>query len=278
MTANNNKWIRFHEIVKNVGVVTLDRVGKRNAFHDEMIEEFVREIDRLSQNPPEVLLLTGEGTRSFCAGYDLACVDPEQSTAEPLPDERFERAVLTLAAFPRPVVAVLNGSAYGGGLDLALACDFRVAQNSAEVGFAMPPCRLGLVYSAAGVRRFVEKLGSQTTRRLFMTGAPIFGREALRLGIVDFMVPEEELFDRSLALGREILKCSEVAVAGTRRTIQFVERGIEGQSHRAEELGRMRIDAFKSQHLRDFVASFKGGETDLPGEKTDAARRRKPRS
>ena len=259
MTPMNHKWIRFQEVIDDVGVLTLDRVDKRNAFHDEMIEEFIREIDQLAQEPPRVLILRGAGDRSFSAGYDLACVDPDQSPEDPLPDERFERVVLALMGFPSPVIAVLNGSAYGGGLDLALACDFRIAVDSDYLSFAMPPCRLGLVYSAAGIKRFLEKLGGQTTRRLFLTGAPIPGPEAVRLGIVDFLVPEEELMDRALAIGREILKCSELAVAGTRRTIQHVEKGPEGSQDRDQQLDQFRIDALKSKHLRDFVAAFQGG-------------------
>lgn len=262
MTTECKKWLRFHKITRDVGVVTLARSDKRNAFHDEMVEEFVAEMDRLSQAPPRVLLLTGAGSRCFCAGYDLACVDPDQSPTDPLPDERFEPVVQSVVQFPAPVIAVLNGSAYGGGFDLALACDFRIAPNHSQLSFAMTPCRLGLVYSAAGVKRFIDKLGSQTTRRLFLTGTPISGREALGLGVVDFLVPEEEMFDRALTLASEILKCSPVAVAGTRRTIQYVEQGVERQPRRAEELAEVRKDALKSEHLREFVSSFRSADGD----------------
>ncbi len=253
------------EIEQEVATVTLRREDRHNAFDDEMIGSFVRALERLGQSEPRAVVLVGAGERSFCSGYDINGIDPDQSLENPLPDDRFEKAVLAVTQFDAPVVAALNGSAFGGGLDLALACDFRVGHPDVEV--AMTPCRLGLVYSVTGISRFVRRLGSQTTRRLFLTGRPLGAEEARRLFIIDEIVDPAEVLLHSQKLARSIANLAPLAVRGTRRTIQFVENTMFDCPDIPAELGQRRLDAFTSDDLRLGLQSFRDQRKPLFGGK-----------
>jgi len=254
MTDNARDGHVIAESCSDIAVVRMSRPERRNAFDDAMIAEFVETLDRIGRTRPRVLVLTGEGPDSFSAGYDIGCMDPDQPSDRPLPDERFEPAVLAVERFPSPVVAAMNGDAFGGGLDLALACDFRIARRGIRV--AMTPCRLGLVYAASGLKRFLGKLGGQTARRLFLTGERIRDDEALRLSIVDELVEAGDLMGRSMDLARTISENAPLAVSGMRRAIQGIEKGRIRDEKFLDELRELRRAAFASQDLREGLLAF----------------------
>ena len=132
-------------------------------------------------------MLTGEGA-VFSAGYDIADLSTEHlaEAAAELLTHPFEAALAALDAVEVPVVAALGGHAFGGGLELAVACDLRVCAPAARLG--MPPARLGVVYSHTGLRRFVDAIGSARTRELFLTARPVDAAEALSWGLVNEVV------------------------------------------------------------------------------------------
>ena len=125
------------------------------------------------------MILTGAGD-VFSAGYDIGNLTPEKLADRDLLTHPFEAALAALDAVAVPVVAAMNGHAFGGGLELALACDLRVCAPRAKLG--MPPARLGVVYSHTGLQRFVDAIGSARTRELFLTAQPIDAATALALG------------------------------------------------------------------------------------------------
>ena len=120
------------------------------------------------------------------------------------------------------MVAALNGHAIGGGLELALACDLRVAAAGARLG--MPPARLGLVYSYTGLRRFLDAIGGARTRELFLTARLLGAEEALGWGLVNEVVPAEELAARGVALAAEVAALSPLSVRGNKRVLRALRR------------------------------------------------------
>ena len=167
--------------------------------------------DWASRDEPRVLVLTGTG-RSFCAGAALGDVAGADWSDNPL-----TRLCDALEAFPTPTVAGLNGGAYGGGVELALACDFRVGVTGMKA-FA-PPARLGIHYEPAGIRRAIDRLGSQMARRLFLL-AETFDAEALRAaGFLDHLVATDALEAKLAELTATIAGLAPLAVRGMKRTI-----------------------------------------------------------
>ena len=242
---------------RSIPVVVLDRQRRRNAFDDAMIQQFCAALDDLARSAPRVLVLRGAGERSFSAGYDIRCIDPALESTEPLPDTRFEAVVHAVERFPAPVVACLNGDAWGGGLDLALACDLRLTRPGARL--AMTPCRLGLIYAPSGLERFLHELGPATTRRLFLTGQPLDADEALRRGLVDELVSASALWSRCLELAAAIAANAPLAVQGTRRALQWLQGGrLQGDTELRRVVEQMRRDAIASDDLREGLAAFMG--------------------
>ena len=159
--------LRLDHPAEHVARLTIDNPAKRNALDHEILDAFAA---TCRSSSARCLLLTAAGP-VFSAGYDIGNLPREQfaDRAEALVAHPFHEAIEALDAYPFPSVAALNGHAIGGGLELALSCDLRVASEEAQLG--MPPARLGLVYSHTGLRRFVDAIGAPRTRELFFTGA-----------------------------------------------------------------------------------------------------------
>ena len=140
----------------------------------------------------------------FSAGYDIGGLPKDEFAhqAEALVAHPFHDAIEALEAFPFPSVAALNGHAIGGGLELALSCDLRLASEDAKVG--MPPARLGLVYSHTGLRKFVDAIGAARTRELFFSARNVSAQRAERWGLVNEVVPADELAERAVEYAAEI--------------------------------------------------------------------------
>jgi enoyl-CoA hydratase len=166
-----------------------------------------------------VLVLTATG-RTFCAGFNLEELAPERY------DERapgFDRMVDQLEALRVPTVAAVGGSLYGGGTDLALACDFRIGIPGIEL--MMPAARIGVHYYYGGLRRYVTRLGLGAAKRLFLTGEKIDAEELLRIGFLDAVVPADELTARVDALADRLAAHAPAAVQGMKRALNNIAAG-----------------------------------------------------
>jgi len=231
-----------------VGRLTISNPAKRNALDRGVLDGLV---DALSAVDARCVVLTGEG-RVFSAGYDIADLSTEHlaEAAAELLTHPFEAALAALDAVEVPVVAALGGHAFGGGLELAVACDLRVCAPAARLG--MPPARLGVVYSHTGLRRFVDAIGSARTRELFLTARPVDAAEALSWGLVNEVV--EDVAVRSVALAAEIAALSPLSLRGTRRVLRALIPPLDPATE-AELLG-LREAAFRSEDFAEGVRAF----------------------
>src|SRR6516162_1516088 len=171
-----------------------------------------------------VLVLTGTG-KSFSSGFHLGALADRLAAngGESGDRDAFERTVDRLEALRVPTIAALNGSVYGGATDLALACDFRIGVEGMQL--LMPAARLGIVYYASGIRRYVTRLGVAAAKKLFMTAQPIDASEMLRIGYLDEIVAPEDLMTRAEALAATLAANAPLAVAGLKRAINEAAAG-----------------------------------------------------
>jgi enoyl-CoA hydratase/carnithine racemase len=171
-----------------------------------------------------VVLLAGAGDRHFCSGLDLgADGDALRAGARVEVLERhLGAAVRAIAGCDRPVIGVVNGAAVGGGLELALACDWRIARRGAKL--AMPAARIGVVYSRDGLARFVATIGPAQTRRLFLTGRVFDADAGLAMGLVDEVVDPDELWPAAFAAAAEVAEGDALAIDGTREIVRDLTR------------------------------------------------------
>jgi enoyl-CoA hydratase/carnithine racemase len=193
----------------------------------------------------------------FSAGYDIGEIPEEgfEEHAERLIAHPFTEAIDALAAFPYPTLAVLPGHTIGGGLELALSCDLRLAEESIKLG--MPPAKLGLVYSHTGLRRFLDAIGSARTRELFLLGRYIDAPTALAWGLVNRVAAVGELDAVTLDLASELAGNAPLAQRGNKRVIATLLRAQGDLPAEVEdELIELRRASFASRDLREGMRAF----------------------
>ncbi len=237
-----------------VARLTIANEGKRGALDHEILDALAEAVGRIDAR---CLLLTGSG-RMFSAGYDIGDFEDEQqfaADAERLVAHPFHAAIEALERFPFPSVAALNGHAIGGGLELAVTCDIRVAARGIKVG--MPPAKLGLVYSHTGLEKFVELCGVAHTSELFYVGQNIDVERAERIGLVNAVVAPDELEARALALAAEIAANAPLSLSGNKqilRTLRARRGALPPEVER--ELVELRERCFRTEDFREGVRAF----------------------
>ena len=236
-------------------IVRIANEGRANALDDAILDALVSLLEGPRAARARVVVLAGAGERHFSAGLDLG-----ERTADELVDylqqgeRRLGRAARAIAGCPVPVIGVLNGAAFGGALELAIACDWRIASRGARLG--MPAARIGVVYAAEGLRRFVAAMGPARTRRLFLTGTPIGADEALAMGLVDQVVEPGELWETVAAAAREVAAAAPLAAAGTRAIIAALSERVPWEEV-VETASKARARAFSSEDFREGLAAFR---------------------
>ena len=196
--------------------LTISNPAKRNALDHPILDAITDALDRLARPDSDARCVIVTGAHGmFSAGYDIGEI-PEgefEERAERLVAHPFTQAIDALQAFPHPTLAVLPGHTIGGGLELALSCDLRLARDGIKLG--MPPAKLGLVYSHTGLRRFLDAIGATRTRELFLLGRYIDASTALQWGLVNSVRPAEELEQAALEIAAELAGNAPLAQRAT---------------------------------------------------------------
>jgi enoyl-CoA hydratase len=232
--------------------IRLNRPKHLNRLQPDDLEALLNLFDRLEADPAiRVLVLTGTG-RAFSAGYDLGSI-AERSTSAPAEQtagSAFEVVANRLEDLSMPTICRLNGGVYGGSTDLALACDFRIGVDSAEM--FMPAARLGLHYYTSGIRRYVSRLGADNARKLFLTAQKIEASEMLRIGYLTACVPAEVLDEEVDRLAAILAGNAPAAMRGMKRAINEFSRG---QLDEAASDQRAR-DSMRGAEIKEGIKAF----------------------
>jgi enoyl-CoA hydratase/carnithine racemase len=232
--------------------IRLNRPKHLNRLQSEDLGDLVKLFDRIEADPAiRVLVLTGTG-RAFSAGYDLNSVANRatSATAQPSAGSAFEAVVDRLEDLGVPTICRLNGGVYGGSTDLALACDFRIGVDTAEM--FMPAARLGLHYYKSGIARYVSRLGVDNAKMLFLTAQKITAPEMLRIGYLTAMVPEEALDDEVNRLATILASNAPLAMRGMKRAINEFARG-----KLDEEAADLRHrESMRSDEIKEGIKAF----------------------
>ena len=197
-----------------VALVTMNRPEKRNALDGQMRCAFLGVMDRLRREADtRAIVLTGAGEKAFVAGADIG----EFEGRSPVDQYRIMRLPTVfdvLERSPKPVIAAVNGFCLGGGMELALACDIRIASTNAK--FGQPEVNLGIIPGGGGTQRLPRIVGLGHALRLILTGEMITADDALKLGLVEEVVEPATLIDRAMAIAEQIASKSPVAIAAAK--------------------------------------------------------------
>jgi enoyl-CoA hydratase/carnithine racemase len=241
-----------------VARLTISNPQKRNALDQTILDAITLALgeEASADSPSRCVILTG-AAGMFSAGYEIGEISNGrfQEEAERLVAHPFTEAMEALESFPYPTLAALPGHTIGGGLELALACDLRVAADAIKLG--MPPAKLGLVYSHTGLRRFIDAIGVARTRELFLLGSYIDARTALAWGLVNRVTEGENVEALALELAGELAGNAPLSQVGNKRVIAAL---LHAESALAEDLERELIElrraSFESQDLREGMSAF----------------------
>jgi enoyl-CoA hydratase/carnithine racemase len=243
--------LQLDEPAEGVARLTISNPDRRGALDQELLDALAEHARTLDAR---CLVIRGSGT-VFSAGYDIGDLEGSsfEESAERLVAHPFHAALEALEAYRYPVVGQINGHAIGGGLELALTCDIRVASTNAR--FAMPPARLGLIYSHTGLRKFIDVCGVANTSELFHVGEPVDAERALAMGLVNQIVDPDELESRVRQLAGTIAGNAPLSLEGNKRVIRTLrDQPLPEDVER--ELIELRESCFRSEDFREGVRAF----------------------
>ncbi len=205
-----------------IGFVTVNRPEKMNALNIQTRRELLDAFEELrSDESVRVAVITGAGDKAFIAGADIG--DFAGKTAlEQREIMRSSRAFDLMEEFPKPVIAMINGYALGGGCELAMACDIRIASSIAK--FGQPEIKLGIMPGGGGTQRLPRLVGEGKAMELILTGDIIDAEEAMRLGLVNHVVPPDQLEARTLEVAKKIAAMSPVALSLIKTAVKAAAR------------------------------------------------------
>lgn len=211
--------LRIDEPEPGIFLFEMNRPASANALNTQMGLDLVAAFEAVLMDPApyRCIILTGAGDKAFCAGGDLKernGMTDAAWRAQHLIFERMARAIITC---PVPIVAAVNGSAYGGGCEIAAACDFIIAADRAV--FALPETKLGIIPGAGGTQTIARAIGERRAKELLMSGTPFSAREGAEWGLVNRVCPSEDLIDNALEIGRKISANAPLAVRQAKHAI-----------------------------------------------------------
>jgi enoyl-CoA hydratase/carnithine racemase len=247
------------EPADGVARLRISHAKRRGALDHEILDTLAQTVRDLDAR---CLVLTGTEDM-FSAGYDLGNLEGREfeEEAEKLVAHPFHSAIEALDAFPYPVIAALNGHAIGGGLELALTCDIRIAARGIKVG--MPPAKLGLIYSHTGLRKFLDVCGPAHTAELFYAGENVDAERGAEIGLINHVVEPGDLESAAADMAAEIAANAPLSLAGNKRILRVLRaHAAELPPEVEQELIALRESCFRTEDFREGVKAF--GEKRAP--------------
>ena len=241
----------------SICTLVINRPAKRNTLTPDCLGRLRGAFEELSQQDRvRVVVIRGAGTQVFSAGYDIFALptgSADQAGASHVGPSPLELTLEAMEGFPFPVIAMLNGDAYGGGCELAMACDIRIAARS--IRMAMPPAKLGLVYPCSGYLRFLRVLGFSRTLELFLSGQSYDSDACLDMGLVNRVVRDDELERITYDLAKGIASHAPLSLKGTKKSLyQLTAPRVSQQL--VEEIDALFVQSLNSEDLKEAQRAF----------------------
>ena len=242
------------QVQGHTGVVTLDHAAKRNILSRDLIEELIGTLGEMkAASVRSVILRAQPGATVWSAGHDVT--ELPVSGRDPLSyDDPLRRVVRAIEALPLPVIAMIEGSVWGGACELAMTCDLAVA--APEVTFAFTPTRIGVPYNTAGIVNMMKSIGMPLLKEMLFTARPIPAERALRLGMINDVVPREDLERFTMQMADLIAETSPICVALMKEELRILSKSLPMSAETFERLQGLRQKVYDSRDYREGIRSF----------------------
>jgi enoyl-CoA hydratase/carnithine racemase len=257
VTVVGNKLLLI-EKNKNICTLVLNRPEKKNSLSPELVEALLDSLEELAADDTvRVVVIRGFGNQAFCSGYDIRSLPTQLNddvreklkTLNPV-----EALFKTVVNYPYPVIALINGVAFGAGCELSVCCDIRIGGDDIRMG--MPPAKLGLVYPWSGLQRFIQVIGLKSTREIFYSGRTYEGKRLREIGLVDYLIPRQELEDFTYQMAAEIAANAPLALKGTKRVLNLLLNSSQPHKNNIQEAESITEAAFLSEDLEEGRLAF----------------------
>lgn len=245
-------------IVEEEGTVcriVFNRPDKRNLLTPGMLLGLESALERLrDEDRTRCVIIRGAGDKAFSSGYDIGSIGKDDMVRNHSGDNPLPKAIKSIENFPYPVIAMMNGHAFGAGLEIAATCDIRISAKDSL--FGMPPAKLGVIYSYRGVRRFLNLIGPGYTKELFLTGRPIGAERAERIGLINFSVPGSELEKFTNDMVGEITENAPLSLKALKEMVNIWQRNQVISGADEDLLKKMTLTVQESEDYKEGQRSF----------------------
>jgi methylmalonyl-CoA decarboxylase len=238
-----------------IGTITFDYAQKRNCLSRDLIQEMLTALEAFEQAGAQaVILRAAPGVRVWSAGHDVREL-PEDGQDPLAYNSALESLLRRVQEFPAPVIAMIEGSVWGGACDLAFTCDILIGTDSAA--FAMTPATLGIPYNTSGLTHFIGVLGLHKVSEMFFTAQPIAAEEAFRLGVLNHLVPHDQLEAFTYELAAKVCRNSPLAIRATKQQLRLLSKGHALDAETFEHIQALRRTVYRSADYLEGIRAFK---------------------
>ena len=232
---------------QNIARIRLNHPEKHNSLSSEDIDSFIELLERIENDPDiRVLVVTGAGEKTFCSGASLT-----QLSDGNMQGDRFVNLTDRLASFRLPTICAMNGSAYGGGVEIGLCCDFRVGIKGTKL--FVPPARFGICYPVNGIRRYVNRLGPNLAKRILVASEDFTSEEMLQLGYFTHLVEAGELESFVQNMAERISTLAPLSVTAMKQICNQITGGELNRANAEKLIQQCR----ESEDLKEGLAAIK---------------------
>ena len=242
------------EIKKKIGIIQFNNYEKRNSFSRIMMDEIISAFEFFREEKVRAVIIRAEnGVKVWSSGHDI------NELTEPGKDphsfnDPFEKMLRTIEQFPAPVIAMIEGTVWGGACELTFTCDILIATPDAT--FAVTPAKIGFPYNTNGILHFINMLGMSTIKEMFFTAKPLNAKKAEKLGLLNHIVPNEKIEEFTFNFAKEIIQNSPLAIAVIKEQLNILGNAHSMTPGSIERIAQLRKTIFESEDYTEGIKSF----------------------
>jgi len=242
------------EIKDRIGTICFNNDEKRNSLSSEMMQEFKEAIDMMeSEQARAIVLRANDGVKVWCAGLNVSEL-PTPGSDPLFYHHPLEKIMRRIQKFPAPVIAMINGSVWGGGCDLSFVCDILIGTNKAS--FAITPSRIGVPYNTTGIVHFLNMVELNIAKEMFFTAQPLSAEKAESLGVLNHLVEEDKLLEFTYSMAEQIAQNSPLSIAVIKEQLNIMGGARPINSEFYEKIDELRQKAFSSKDYAEGLRAF----------------------
>jgi len=244
----------LHTLEDSIGTIVLNHAEKRNALSQALIADLLEALAVFREKSPRVIILRApEGAKVWSAGHDVG--ELPQSHRDPLGwDDPLRQLIREVENYPAPIIAMIEGSVWGGACEVAFACDLVIAAD--DVTFAITPAKLGVPYNLSGLLTFMNVISLHVAKEMAFTGLPVTAARAERLGIINQVVPRQDLKQRTYDMAKQIAQNSPLSIAVMKEELNLLANAYDLSPLMFERIQSLRRVVYNSRDYQEGIRAF----------------------